>query len=155
MTIGRNESVSIIVGSLLLGLIKTMDKSQQVKGSTIAYTNTMRTKIYKSKATQDDRKILSEVARDSMMMLVEQFEDQKSIMQVATFVESISFSFNKELTEFFGKDYITRMIRFTEKQIVESELAGHSYELSDQLRNNIRKIIFDRLKNQNLELKSA
>ena len=36
------------------------------------------------------------------------------------------------------------MIRFTNGQVVESGFAKHSYELSDQLKENIRKIIFDR-----------
>lgn len=141
----RTEAIAIVVASLILGLIKTMDLQQQIKGSTINYVSLMRKKIHKSKATKDEREKMAHTARDSMMMLVEQFSDGNcAVMQVATFVEALSFSFEDELTEFYGQDYMPRMLRFTDKQVVDSGLAKDSYTLSDQLKDNIRKITFDR-----------
>ena len=83
---------------------------------------------------------------DSMKMLVDQHQDEESIMQVATFVESMMFSFEKEMIAMYGNQIVDLVLRFCEKQIVDSELAKDSYDLSDDLKNNIRKIIFDRSK---------
>lgn len=141
----RDTTVAIATGSLILGLIKTMDLNQQHKGSTIAYTTLMRKHITKCDVAIEDRKKIAQISHDAMIMLVEQFKDSHSVMVVATFVESLSYSFENELKLFFGSQYINLVDRFVLKQAVDSTIAKDSYELSDKLRDNIRKLIFDNL----------
>lgn len=142
----REAKIAMVVGSLIAGLIKTMSKKEQVRGSTIRYIQYIHKGTVNLEATKEQRIQLANACRDSMLMLVEQFKGQNSIMQVATFVESLSFSFERELLSFFGNEYISLMLRFTEKQVIDNALAKDSYVLSDQLRDNIRKIIFESLK---------
>ena len=87
---------------------------------------------------------MAETAHDSMMMLVEQFKgESENVMVVPVFVESLSFSFEKELNEFYGQEYMVRMLRFIDKQANDGQVSD-SYVLSDTLVNNIRKITFDK-----------
>jgi len=133
----------MVVGSLILGLIKVLDKPEQVKGSTIKFSQYIKKGTTKFKATKGQRKKLSEVCRDSMLMLVDNHEGENSTIHVATFVESLSFSFEKELKAFYGSEYMNLMLRFCEKQVASSEHARESYSLSDELRDNIRKLIYE------------
>ena len=141
----RDTKVGMVAGSLILGLIKTMDKKQQIKGSTIAYTQYMKRATFNLVATKEERIPLAEITRDSMLMLVKQFKDRNQVMVVATFVESLSMSFEKEMLSFYGSEYLNLMGRFANKQVQDSSFAKESYELSDQLVENIRKLIFDRV----------
>ena len=142
----RDESVGMVIGSLIVGLLKTMDNKQQIKGSTIRLRQHIRAKNKKADASLDERQDIANVCMDSMKMLVEQHQDEESIMQVATFVESIMFSFEKEMIAMYGNQIVDLVLRFCEKQVVDSKLAKDSYDLSDDLKNNIRKIVFDRSK---------
>lgn len=139
----RSESVAIVAGSLILGLMKTMDKEQQTKGSTVRYSTVLRKGIKTAYLTPEEREKLSYIAHDSMIQLVEQYEDAETPIQIATFIESLSFSFEKEMMEFYGKNYFIYMLRFIDKQVLDE--VGKSYEVSDTLRDNIRKIVYDRL----------
>ena len=142
----RDERIGMTVGSLIVGLLKTMDQKQQVKASTIKLKQHIRAKNIKIGASQDERQGVANICMDSMKMLVEQHKNEKSIMQVATFVESMMFSFEKEMIAMYGNQIVDLVLRFCEKQVVDSKLAKDSYELSDDLKNNIRKLIFDRSK---------
>ena len=95
--ITRTEKIAMVVGSLILGLLNTMDRKQIFKSDTRAYTKYMRKSTRTLMATKKERTLLADCCRDSMLMMVEQFKDQESIMQVAIFVESLSFSFEREL----------------------------------------------------------
>jgi hypothetical protein len=142
----RDERIGMTVGSLIVGLLKTMDQKQQVKASTIKLKQHIRARNIKIGASQDERQDVANICMDSMKMLVEQHQDEESIMQVATFVESMMFSFEKEMIAMYGNQIVDLVLRFCEKQVVDSKLAKDSYELSDDLKNNIRKLIFDRSK---------
>ena len=142
----RNQRVGMAVGSLIVGLLKTMEHKQQVKASTIRLRQHIRVRNRSIKASLEDRQSVANICMDSMKMLVEQHQDEESIMQIATFVESMLFSFEKEMIEMYGNEIVNLVLRFCEKQVVDSKLAKDSYELSDDLKDNIRKLIFDRSK---------
>ena len=142
----RDERIGMTVGSLIVGLLRTMDQKQQVKASTIKLKQHIRARNIKIGASQDERQDVANICMDSMKMLVEQHQNEESIMQVATFIESMMFSFEKEMIAMYGNQIVDLVLRFCEKQVVDSKLAKDSYDLSDDLKNNIRKIIFDRSK---------
>ena len=142
----RDERVGMAVGSLVVGLLKTMDSKEQAKASTIRLKQHIRAKNIKIKATFEERRSVADICLDSMKMLVDQHKDENSIMQVATFIESLMFSFEKEMIKMYGNQIVDLVLRFCEKQVVDNKLAKESYELSDDLRNNIRKLIYDRSK---------
>lgn len=141
----RDKKVALIVCNLILGLIQTMDKQEQHKGSTIAYTTMLRKYIHRIDVTRKESEVVHTLCSISLEQLVEKFKEQEMILQVATFVESLSFSFEKELIAFCGEEYMVKMMKFTDKQIVISDVARDSYVLSDTLKDTIRKVIFDNL----------
>lgn len=145
----RTEYVAVAAGALIVGLIKNMSAEQLAKGSTINLFSWIHNKIHRADLTPNERRFIAEIARDSMLDLVESYKDKNAIMQIATFIESLSFSFENEIREFYGDEYMVRLCRFTEKQAVGN--VEDSYSLSDSLRDNIRKIIFDRLKTAKFE----
>ena len=144
----RGQRVGLVVASLLLGLIKTMDKKQQHKQTTIRYCDYMRASTNRVKGSDDVRKKLALICRDAMLLMVEKHKDEKSIMEVGTFTESMSFSFEKELTEFCGDNYMELMSDFVLKQAFSGDVK-ESYQLADELRDNIRELIFERIVKDN------
>jgi len=138
----RTDKIGLAVSSLLIGLLMVMSKKQLSKGSTINYLNYMRKATRNIDESDEDRKQVAEISREAMLLLVEQFKGSKDVvLETAVFVESLSFSFQSELEEFCGQDYLIHMQRFVNKQDVSDEVRS-SYKLSDQLRDNIRKLVF-------------
>jgi len=120
-----------------------MNKKQLSKGSTINYLNYMRKATSCLDAPAEERLEVAMISRDAMLLLVDQFKGTSDIvLETAVFVESLSFSFQRDLEEFCGKDYLLHMTRFVNKQDISDDVRS-SYKLSDQLRDNIRKLVFD------------
>ncbi len=143
----RGDKISIIVGSLILGLMRILTVPQQNFYDVDRYMTLMRTRIEKVPDMPNDRAKLAAIAYDAMQMLLEKFpKGRLQTLQFATFIETISFAFEKELSSFFGEKYFDRMARATLKLEQESATAKISYEIADTLRDNIRKLIFERLK---------
>jgi len=143
----RSQSIAIVAGSIILGLIRSMNQKERFKGSTITLVDYVKKGIVNANASLSERQELANACKISMEQLLDQFRGTDIvILQIAIFVESLSFSFEKELTDFYGNEYINIMSRFTIKQFMDSKTARESYLLSDQLRDNIRKIVFDNMK---------
>ena len=142
----RGNYVAIVVGSLIAGLINILGKEELTKGSVIRLLSMLRCKIKYAQINIETRKKLANATRDSMLMLLDQHEGEQSKMEVSTFIETLSFSFEKEMVEFFGNEYMTTVGRFVAKQVEEGCDIEDSYKLADDLRDNVRKIIFDTFK---------
>lgn len=142
----RSEKISIIVGSLILGLLRILSTRQQNFYDIDRYMTLMRRRIQEVPDMPNERAALAGIAYNAMLHLVDQFPAGKSqTLQFATFIESISFSFEKELLSFFGAKYFDRMSRAALKLEQENTAAKTSYEIADALRDNIRKLIFERI----------
>jgi len=141
----RNEAVSIIIASQLIGLIKVMNKEEKTKGSVINYTQFLQKKI--REVNYINRPELALVCRDSLMSLIEidKQETGNKKIAIATIAESLSFSFERELRSVFGDEYFIRLDRFVQKQSYNgiSEFAPYSYKMADNLRDAVRKYLFD------------
>jgi hypothetical protein len=144
----RSKQIGLVVSALILGLLLTMDNEDRAKASYIRYFQLLKYKCRGVKLENEVRNKLAYVARDAMMALVDVYKDDSSakVLQVSTFVLSLSYSFENELKSFAGGEYFTLMHRFTDKINESSVYAKSSYILSDTLRDNIRKLIFDRMK---------
>jgi len=139
----RSDKVGLSVTSLIIGLLMVMNKKQLSKGSTINYLNYMRKATSGLDAPAEDRLEVAKISREAMLLLVDQFKGTSDVvLETAVFVESLSFSFQRDLEEFCGYDYMLHMTRFVNKQDISDEVRS-SYKLSDQLRDNIRKLVFD------------
>ena len=79
-----------------------------------------------------------------MLLLVETHKNEESLMVASTFIESMSFSFEKELTEFCGDKYMDLMTTFVNTLSYSGDVK-ESYQLADELRDNIRELIFERI----------
>lgn len=140
----RDIGIAVVVGSQIIGLLKTMPIEEQTKGAFINYSQFMRAKIWKVKSS--DRKKWSEVCYKSLTSLLDKGFSNSITMN--TLVESLSFTFEKELKAFYGDDYFPRMMRFCDKHSYEysSEFAKDSYLVADALADAVRKEFFNTFK---------
>ncbi|MFK5937697.1 MAG: hypothetical protein QM497_04780 [Sulfurimonas sp.] len=140
----RDEAISIIIASQTIGLIRVMSKEEQKKGSVINFIQFLQKKI--REVDYINRPKLAIVCRDSLLELVEideQCTGNKTIA-VATILESLSYSFDKELRSVFGNEYFIKLDRFVTKQSYDgiSDYAPYSYAMADSLRDSVRKYLF-------------
>jgi|GEM_PF-3661011 len=142
----RNTGIAVVVGSQILGLLNIMPREEQVKGAFVNYTQFMRAKIHKVKSKKREKWAL--VCKNSLMSLMGKGFDKDITM--STLVESLSFTFEKELVAFYGKDYFPRMMRFCDKHSHDytSQFASESYKVADALADAVRKEFFDTFKKQ-------
>ena len=142
----RNTGIAVVVGSQILGLLNIMPKEEQVKGAFVNYTQFMRAKIWKVKSKKREKWAL--VCKNSLMSLIGKGFDKDITM--STLVESLSFTFEKELVAFYGTDYFPRMMRFCDKQTFDytSNYASDSYKVADALAAAVRKEFYDTFKKQ-------
>ena len=142
----REVGIAVVVGSQILGLLKTFPIEEQRKGAFINYTQFIRTKIYKVKS--NDRQKWAEVCYKSLSSLLGKGLDNEITM--STLVESLSFTFEKELKAFYGEDYFPRMVRFCNKHSHDytSEYAKDSYVVADILADAVRKEFYETFKDE-------
>jgi len=145
----RTKAIGIIVGSQIIGLIQTMNDENKKKGSTITFRDHLRKYVWN--ADTPNRQKYARVCYDSLLHMLDQTDQSQRVepVAIATIVESLSFSFESEFREFFGDDYFVKMCRFVDKQSEfegMSEFAKRSYEISDMLRDSVRKFLFETFK---------
>lgn len=140
----RDMGIAVVVGSQILGLLKTMPIEEQTKGAFINYSQFMRAKIWK--VNSKDRKKWADVCYNSLTSLLGKGFDNSITM--TTLVESLSFTFEKELKAFYGDDYFPRMMRFCDKHSYDytSEFAKDSYIVADALADAVRKEFYEAFK---------
>ena len=126
-----------------------MDDCNKRKGSTITFRDHLRKFIWN--ADTPNREKYARVCYDSLLHMLAQTDQSQRVepVAIAIIVESLSFSFESEFKEFFGEDYFIKMCRFVDKQSRfdgMSEFAKRSYEISDMLRDSVRKFLFETFK---------
>lgn len=135
----RNKQ-AIICGSFIAYLLSLHDKAEQSKGSII------KLRQYILKQTRNVRNIkmveASNIAWDSV---VAKHKDEHLAIVPALVIESLAFSFEEQLKEFFGNDILNLVVRYSEKFQISNinDFAKDSYIVADSLKDATRKVVYD------------
>ena len=141
----KDYATAVIVGSYITYLISLTDKSSQITGSSIRLRD-MITKV--TRASKDIQ--LVELANKSWDNTLAEHKDEQLTISPAITIESLFFSFERQLQELYGQHIITAVLSYTEKQQKGnvSKYAEDSYKVADSLRDSLRKVIFEEYKNE-------
>jgi hypothetical protein len=140
----KDYATAVIVGSYITYLISLTDKSSQTTGSSIRLRD-MITKV--TRASKDMQ--LVGLANKSWDNVLTKHKDEQLTISPAVTIESLYFSFERQLQELYGQHIAETVLRYVEKQQKGnvSKYAKDSYIAADSLRDELRKVIFEEFKN--------
>jgi len=130
---------AIIIGSHISFLISILHVDEQ-KESTCRRVQKMLLKGLRKGGEKDVH--LSNTAWKNVLVKLESSELQFSTVTV---VESLFFSFEPALTEYYGETLSTAIMNFINRHSLDniSDFAVDSYILADELRDESRRVIFN------------
>lgn len=137
----RTNTVAHAIGSLMVGVMM-LDEQAKSSGSFISLKQKIikNTSQYQKVLSKEQLEVLSQICYDTITEL-----DTSKVQAInpATIVESLAFTFEKEMIVFYGQDFLTVVSRYSLKH---GETAKDSYAIAKEVANKIRKYIFDRAK---------
>ena len=139
--INRSNLVAHSIGSIIIGIM-SLETEAKSKGSFIRLKQDIikHTSTFQKQLSKEQLEMLSRACYDS---IIELDTSEAKLINPATIVESLAFTFEDEFLGFYDSNIIEVVSRYSFKS---GETAKDSYLAAKEISKSIRKKIFDGLK---------